>query len=798
MFKTYLKVALRNFSRNRLTTFINIFGLGLSMSVGLMIMIRIQDAFSYDKFHPAPSRTFRVTSEYKLKSNSPWKMASTPMPLAEAIRANRDAVEAVVNVYPALHGKMTAAEKEIYVDGAFTNPSFFSVFGFKLLAGNAATALQNPNSIVIGNNMATNFFGGEDAIGKIIKTEDGTSYIVTGVMATPPGKSHLYFDAYASISTVPALEKSNKLNVKSTDWFAFNSVYTYVLLNKGIPASAAGASLNAIAAELNKSNPNGTTAFHLQPLSSITPGTSELENNLGGGTSWDKIFIEAGMALLILLAACFNYTNLTIARALTRAKEVGVRKIVGAKRWQLFLQYILESVILSVLALGFAWLILHLIVRYAPFNDGYEFIPSSFHYNAPYVVWSFLYAVFTGIVAGSSPAWILSAFKPLRVLKNMSTSKWMGKIGLQKSLIVFQYSLSLVILIFLMVFYRQFSYMGNADPGFNKQHVMELSLNGVDEKIVMQKIAAVSGVKSVAATTAKFTSKFSGMSLPVWTTEQKDAVNLHYYFADEHLIPLLDIPLIAGKNFLPANSDAKEQYIIVNEKAVQAFGFASPAAALGQKLHINDTTQVEITGILRDFIYEGAGRPVYPLAFRQNSDAATFLYIQTDGGDKKAMEQKVETAMENFQLKTKPDIFWLDDDIKRSNSQTATISLLGFLGFIALSIASLGLLGLVIYTVQVKQKEISIRKVIGAGEKNIVRILSKGYIKLLLIAGLIAMPIGWLLAAMFLQNFVIRVSFGVMDVFGCFVFLLGIGLFTIVSQTYRAAVANPVVGLRAE
>lgn len=798
MFKTYLKVALRNFSRNKLTTFINIFGLGLSMSVGLMIMIRVQDALSYDKFHPAPSRTFRVTSEYKIKNNSTWKMASTPLPLADAIAGNKDAIEAVVDVYPALHGKMTAAEKEIYVDAAFANPSFFTVFGFKLLAGNAATALQNPNSIVIGKNMAANFFGEENAIGKLIKMEDGSSYIVTGVMAAPPGKSHLYFDAYASISSVAALEKNNKLKEKSTDWFAFNSGYTYLLLKNHIPVSAAQSSLNAIATELNKSNPNGHAAFHLQPLSSITPGTSYLENNLGGGTSWDKIFIEAGMALLILLAACFNYTNLTIARALTRAKEVGVRKIVGAKRWQLFMQYVLESVILSLLALGFAWMILHLIVRYAPFNDGYEFIPSSFHYNATYIIWSVLYAVFTGIIAGSSPAWILSAFKPLRVLKNMSTSKWMGKIGLQKSLVVFQYSLSLVILIFLLVFYRQFSYMGNADPGFSKQNVMELSLNGLDEKIAMQKIAEVSGVKSVAATSAKFTSKFSGMSLPVWITEQKDAIDLHYYFADEHLIPLLDIPFVAGKNFSPERKDVKEQYIILNEKAVQALGFNTPLNAVGQKIYINDTTQLEIAGVLKNFIYEGAGRPVYPLAFRQKPKAATFLYVQTNGGDKKAIEQKIETAMQKFQLKTKPVIFWLDDDIAKSNSQAATISLLGFLGFIALSVASLGLLGLVIYSVQVKQKEISIRKVIGAGEKSIVKILSKGYIKLLLIAGLISMPIGWILGVMFLQNFVIRVSFGVMDVFACFLFLLCIGLFTIISQTYRAAVANPVEGLRAE
>jgi putative ABC transport system permease protein len=402
------------------------------MSVGLMIMIRLQDELSYDKFHPSPENTYRVTSEYHKKNDKKWRMASTPLPLMDALKKDSNTVSAVVNIYPALKGKSKAAGKEIYIDGAFTEPAFFTVFGFSLAAGNPVTALQMPNSIVINKSTANKFFGSNDPIDKLVTMENGSSFMITGVLNDAPGKSHIDFDAYASYSTVSQLEKDKILADKLKDWYAFNAGYTYVLFKKGTAATSLQSHLDAIAGEMNLNNKDGVSAFHLQAFNSITPGSEDLSNNIGRGGSWTKIFIEGTVALLILLAACFNYTNLTIARALTRAKEVGVRKIVGANRSQVFVQYIFESVLLSLLALGFAWIILSFIVRYAPFNDGYEFIPSSFHYNLNYICWSVAYALFTGLLAGVSPAWILSAFKPLRVLKNLSTARVMGKAGTSK------------------------------------------------------------------------------------------------------------------------------------------------------------------------------------------------------------------------------------------------------------------------------------------------------------------------------------------------------------------------------
>ena len=797
MLISYLKIAIRSLRNNRLVSFINIFGLGLSMSVGMMIMIRIQDQFSYDNFHPYPERTFRIISEYAKKNGEQWKMASTPLRLNEAIVKDGNDVESSVNIYPAFNGKATVEGKEIYLNGAFTEPAFFDVFGFSLSSGDPKTALRLPNSVVINKSTAEKFFGNVNPIGKVISMEHGGDFIIKGVLNDQPGKSHINFDAYASYSSVAQLEKDKILPGKSSDWYAFNTAYTYVLLKKNARPSAFARQLSFIAGDLNSKNKEGTCAFDLQRIDKITPGGNNLYNDIGNGTSWSKIYFEAGLALLILLAACFNYTNLTIARAFTRAKEVGIRKIAGAKRFQIFMQYVIESALLALIALGFAWLILSFVIRYAPFNDDYEFIPSSFRYNLPLFCWSVGFALFTGILAGSAPAWILSSFRPLRVLKNMSTAKILGKVSLQKVFIVFQYSLSLTIIIFLFAFYRQFAFMANADPGFKKDNVMVIPLNGIDAKIAAQKISNVSGVNTVAAMSSDFGKRFQGMNMPVWISNKKDALPLNYYYADGTFIPAMKMDFVAGSNFSATEGD-KENFIILNEKAVHALGIRNSENALGEKLWINDSTRLEIRGVIKDFIYEGAGRPVEPLAFRNKEKASNYLYVVADNSDKKKLESRIKQVWHSLAPSAPYTPSWLDEIIDKANSQAATVSLLGYLAFIALAIASLGLLGLVVYTIEVKRKEISIRKILGSNPKQLIGILSKGFIKLIVISGVIAMPVGFIAGHLFLQNFAYRIHFGIWNVLLCFFFLLSIGLFTIISQTYKAAMANPVDSLRSE
>ena len=795
MIKSYFKVAIRTLMKNRLISFINIFGLGLSMSVGMMIIIRLQDQLSYDNFHPHPETTYRVLSDFHKKTGEHWKMASTPLPLNNKLN-DFSSIENSVSIYPAFNGKAVAAGKEIYINGAFTEPSFFRVFGFSLSAGNP-DALQKPDAIIISKNTAEKFFGKENPLGKVLTMESGKNFIVAGVLNEIPGKSHINFDVYASIAAVPQLEKDKVLPGKLSDWYAFNSAYTYVVLKKGYSSNTFIKQLNSVAGDLNKNNKEGSASFDIQSISKITPGSDYLYNDMGSGSGWTKFYFEIGIALIILLAACFNYTNLTIARALTRAKEVGVRKINGANRGQIFIQYIIESVMIAFLSLSFASVLLSFIIRYAPFNDGYEFIPSSFHYNRSFVIGSIAFALFTGLLAGASPAWILSSFKPLRVLKNLTTARLLGKVSLQKTLIVFQYTLSLTIIIFLLAFYRQFSHLAAADPGFKKENVLVVPLNGIDDKIAAQKLMEVPGVRSAGAMSAIFSGHFSGLNFPVWLNSRQDAIGLNYYYADAAFIRDMKLSFMAGNNFSGNESD-RERYVLVNEQAVKALGIKDYGKAIGQKIWTSDSTQLEIAGVLKNFNYVNAGSPVMPLAFRNRQKAFSYLYLTVDNGGKQALSDRVQQVMNTLAPSQSFDLNWLDERLAKNNSQTATISLLGYLAFMAIAIASLGLLGLVIYTVEVKSKEISIRKIIGAESMQLVRMLSQGFIKLLFIAGIIAIPIGYTMSFLFLQNFENRIRFGIVNTLLCFGILLIIGLVTIISQTYKAAMANPVKALRTE
>lgn len=796
MFRTYIKVGIRSLLKNRLISFINIFGLGLSMSVGMIVMIRVQDQFSYDNFHPYPQSTYRILSDYHKKTGEHWKMASTPLPLFDKLH-ELSGIDNAVSIYPAFNGKAITGSKELYINGAFTEPSLFKVFGFSLAAGDPATALIKPDGVVISKTTAEKFFGKENPLGKVLTMNSGKSFIVTGVMNEPSSKSHINFDAFISIANVKPWEKDKLLADKSTDWYAFNTAYTYIVVKKNYPVTTLGRELNTIAYGLNKNNKEGRTAFALQNIKNITPGSDYLYNDMGSGTSWAKMYFEIAVALIILFAACFNYTNLTIARALTRAKEVGVRKINGASRIQIFLQYTIESVIVAFLSLGFAWVLLSFIIQYAPFNDGYEFVPSSFHNDKTFISWTFAFALFTGLLAGISPAWILSSFTPLRVLKNLTTARIIGKVSIQKTLIVFQYTLSLTIIIFLLAFYRQFSHLASVDQGFKRDNVLVVPLNGINEKIAKQKLMEIPGVQSVSAMSSTFQGRFSGLNMPAWLANKQDAITLNCYYANADFIRNMKLSVLAGNNFPSQTTD--ERYILLNEQAVKALGIKDNQQALGKKVWINDSTQLEVAGVLKNFNYENAGRPVMPLVLRNKPDALSYLYlISDDGGEKKTFAERIQQAMTSLAPSQVFELTWLDEQLQRNNSQTATISLLGYLAFMAIAIASLGLLGLVIYTVEVRRKEISIRKIIGAESLQLVRLLSKGFIQLLFIAGLIAMPVGYILSFLFLQNFADRVGFGLGSVFFCFSVLLTIGLITIISQTYKAAMENPAKSLRTE
>jgi putative ABC transport system permease protein len=473
MIKTYFVIAWRSLLKNKLFSFINIFGLALAMSVGMMVMIRVKDSFSFDKFHPHPEYTYRITSHITNPEKLSWELASTPLPLQDILEQDTLLAAASVSLYPVIHESATDGVKDIVVSGSFTQGSFFDAFGFKLLHGNASVALSQPFSIVLSKSTSEKFFGTNNPVGKLLTFEKLGVFQITGVLAEAPGKTHINNDVYISYTTVGKLEALGKLPSKSKTFNSFESGYTYIVLHENQSREKLQSALDRVAKDINRDSDQSIFRFNTQKLSAISPNWGTLYNDFARAASWGKIITEGTVAFIILLAACFNYTSLSIARSLTRTREIGIRKIAGAKRSQIFFQYIVESVVLSFFALLLASVILSFILEYKPFNDGYEFIPEISVDSI--LILSFTgFALFAGLLAGVMPSWILSSFKAVKMLRNTMTENIMGGMTLRKILLVFQFSISLVVLIFLTAFYRQFSFMEQADQGVAKENIVAI------------------------------------------------------------------------------------------------------------------------------------------------------------------------------------------------------------------------------------------------------------------------------------------------------------------------------------
>lgn len=788
MLKNYLKIAFRSLLKNKLFSFINIFGLGLSISVCLMVIINVKEHLSFDTFHPQPENTYRIITETKNKEGNSFLLASSPLPMKGELTANKDLIANGVTIYPSFHGKGSYNEKSITINGAFTEPSFFEVFGFTLESGHENTALKGANQLVLSKKTAEKYFGTEDPIGKVIDFNEMGSFIVSGVLDELPGNSHIDFEAYASLASVPLLEKNGSLGNKFYNWFSFYDAFTYILVKEGAGEKDLNRLLASVNHKVNKLSNDETFAFSAQRLDKITPGTDRLRNNIGKGTVWSKFWAEVGIGMIILLSACFNYTNLTLGKALTRSKEVGIRKVAGAQRYQVFLQYITEAVIVSFCSLLLGLFLFSVIQNWSE-GEGFQN-----KLSVEVLLWFLVFALATGAIAGSLPAWVLSSLKPVNVLKNVSTKKIFGNITLRKILIVFQFSLSLVIIIFLTAFYQQFSYMETIDPGFRKENIVSIPLDGVDKNILRNEIAQISGVGDISFTSTNFGRHETG-NVNIGAMETKSGWKASFYYIDENTVPVMNLQIVAGNNL--DDLENEEKYVLLNEKSVKALGFKTNEEAVG-KIIWYDTTQVVVKGIVKDFYFHNVGNPVTPLVLRSKKDAYNFMNVSIKTNDRAGISKQLAKAWKKAVPKQGFSYFWLEDRIKELGNQKSAYSFLGYLAFIAITIAVLGLLGLVVYTVETRRKEIEIRKIVGANISQIITLISNGFTKLLLIAGVISLPIGYLLTYIFLQNFYNRITLRLENLLLCFFFLFTIGVFTIISQILPVANASPVKGLREE
>lgn len=785
MIKNYFKTAWRNLRKHKLFSFINIFGLASGMVVCMMALIKIKEAYDYDNFHPNSNRTYRIITDLERKNGEHFLCASSPVPLSTFLKENYGIIENSTSIFFS-RDEVTANDKKLRVKAAYVNGDFYEIFGFDLSTGTPAI---KPQTVVITNETAERFFGKGNPIGQIVSISD-INFVVTGILNKPVYPSHLKFEMLVSMTSMP-LMKIDQLN----DWKDEAAAYTYIQLKDGVPGKLLNAVLGDATRQVNSKfllSSNKNFVFKKQAFNDISPGSISL-HNITDEPIVPNLIAFGAIGFAMLLLAFFNYVNLTLARSLDRAREVGIRKVSGALKHHVVLQFLSESILVSILSFGLAFILLNLISSLPTVQNMIGNMP----FDKTMWLYFILFTLLTGLIAGWIPARVFSGFRPIQVLKGKFNLKLFGGVGLRKTLTVIQFTCSLIAIIIISVFYKQSKYMATADYGFEREGIITMNLPGNSYETAVKTFSAITGVESVSGTSAPF--GFSGGQTKfIKKNRIADSVTGNYFSISPSLIGDMKLQIIAGKNLLPSNPDRVSQPVLINEEACRVLQFKDPAAAIGNAIWTNDTTTFTIAGVVKDFHYASFLHPVQPLLLANEPEEFQTINLKITKGAGQNVMSSLETAWKKIYPHQSFKPTWYDKELYEHHLHKDDLMFLGLLTTMAISIACLGLLGMVIYSTKNREKEVSIRRILGAKVGQVIIEVSKSFALLLLIAICIGLPIGSIAGNQFLQQYAYRISvnFGIMAGSATALFLLG-GI-TIGWQTYRTVVANPVKSLRTE
>ncbi len=795
----YFKTSTRSLMRNRLFSVINIVGLAISMSVGVLMITYISELLSFDKFHRNSDRIYRVLTEYRSKvSDTSYDLASTSVLIGKKLKEESTGIDKVLIMKRNLKKDLKKEANVIAVEGHYVTNEFFDLFSFDLISGNAASALVEPYSIVLTERMAEKLFDDKNPVGEIVTAGD-KSYTVTGVVRDVPSNSHLQFEALVSFSTVEVEERDVE-NSRLLSWTNVWTNYVYILVSEDQDIEVLEAQLDQISEIENAKTDRLSIDFQLENILEIVPG-KELSNQLGPNMSWTIIYQLVVLTFIIIISACFNYTNLSIARSLRRAKEVGIRKVVGASRQQVFSQFIFEAVIISVLALilsyGLYLLIkpqfIHLILEDEILSMDFQFV---------HALYFLLFAIAIGFLAGVLPSIFLSRLKAISVLRDVTKVKLFKGLSLRRVLIVFQFAISIALITASTITYRQYKYALNFELGFTTENILNVSLQDNDSRLLMNEISKLPEVKKISR------SVLMPHTGEIWMEEFKhkdplDSVNVFLNFVDKNYVDLHEYEFLAGGTFPFDVEEGEVKFVVIDDLLRKRFNFESPQSALGEiiTLERDEDVKLEIVGVVRDFQYVNIQSEKQSCAIMQGtSDQYNFLNLLITTDDAVALMKKLDAIWTEVDKVHPFEAQFYDTQIQESyNEQATTFKVFGFLAFLAISISTMGLLGMAVFTTETRIKEISIRKVMGATERGLVYVLSKGFMYMLLIATLIAVPFTYLFFELVvLVDYANRITIGVPELFSGVILIVGLGILTIGWQTTKAAKTNPAEMLRNE
>lgn len=804
MFRNYIKTAIRSLLRHKFFSAINIFGLAVAMSVCMGIIMLVADQFNYDRHNPNRDRIYRIVTQAVDQNGvvtDSQENAASPMTLRQELKENYTGIEQVVRLMRGFGNGWIEFENQdinIPISGFFADPEVFEFFDYEFLYGDPTTALKEPYTVVLTRKAANKLFKEENPVGQTLKVGDIGTYTVTGVLKETQNKSHIVFEALASIATVNSLPSKETL----TDWTNYWNGWTYVMPQAGQSTEVMQHNLDKIFEKHIGSIENPGVykmKFALQPLMAITPGPFN-NNPIGPVLPWLFIYFLGGLALLILLTSCFNFTNLSIARSLTRAKEIGIRKVTGAARWQIFTQFLSESVMVALVALVLAMAFLILLKPMILQLNFARIFRWDLELNEMVLAIFIVFALVVGILAGFFPAVVLSGFQPVKVLKNLGSLKLFSRMGIRKALLVSQFTLSLFFILSVLVLYNQLELFLNQDHGFNMDKNIMIRLNNTSAQNLKNELTKFNTITSVAAAShvpAAGTSYSGGykriLDDPEW-------VNMGYFLVDEDYLTNMNIELMAGRFYSIEGKETNGDYIVINKKAVEKFNLGSAQEALGQELiQESDSSKRTIIGVVSDYNHRDLTREISPMALLYNPDQFNLLQVSYLGSYEEAA-RTIEKAWATVNPDLKVDFKPVDSEIKMFYEIVFgdIVTILTVIASLAIMISCLGLLGMATYTTETRIKEISIRKILGSSNTALVALLSKGFVKLIALSVLIGVPLAYFANNAWLQLIAYHTSFDATVIAIGVLVLLVFGVITIGSQTIRATFVNPVQNLKSD
>ena len=789
MLRHNLLLAFRNFQRYKSSFFINLIGLSSGLACALLIFLWVNDELSIDKFHEQDSQLYQILENVQQAGDTITRQ-TTAGPTAEALAEEMPevALAATATIARLTNATLSVNNNDLKAEGIYASTDYFNLFSYDLIQGNKVQVLSDKKSIVISESLAANLFGTtEDAVGKTIEWQHDKQYQVSGVFSDIPNNSSVQFD------WVLTFEDFRDENEWVTTWYN-TAPQTYVLLREGTDVAQFNRKIADLVRTKTEGNADHRTPFAARYSERYLHGQYENGVQAGGRIEYVRLF--SIIALFILLIACINFMNLSTARASRRIKEVGVKKAIGARRTALVYQYLGESLLVAFLSLLVSLLLVSLFLpQFNTITEKQLTLP----WGVPLVLSLLGIELFTGLMAGSYPALYLSGFNPATVLKGKLNSG-VGEVWARKGLVVFQFTLSIILIVSVWVVYQQIEFVQSQNLGYEKDNILLFVREGQLEEedkleTFLAEVNTIPSVLAASSTEHDMTGHNGGTYGVEWPgKDPDDRTEFERVAANYGMIEMLDIEMKEGRPF-SRDFSTDTTKIIFNEAAIEFMGLTDPVGKT-VKLWGEDR---EIIGVTKDFHFESFHEIVKPLFFYLSPQRTAYAMVKIAAGREQETLAQLQQVHEKFNPGFSLDYRFLDDDYQALYAAEQRVSTLSkYFAGIAILISCLGLFGLAAFTAERRLKEIGIRKILGASDFGIVRLLSGDFTKMVLVAILIALPISYFIAQRWLQDFAFSIKLEWWYFAGAGVLALLIAWFTVGLQTVRAARVNPVECLKDE